>query len=99
MHLYPITDLSSIDDITEVETDVINLKRDYSLTWRNKKETYWYLRLLEEVGELGASLANDHEDSPDWELRQIAAICMNWLEMRFEGPIEIINFELEEKHE
>ncbi len=104
MHLYPITDLSSIDDLTEVEVDVINLKRDHSLYWNDKKEVYRYLKLVEEIGKIGEYLSDsnkdpDWSDSPDWELREIISICTNWLEMRFTGPIETIDFKQEEKHE
>ena len=35
--------------------------------------------LVEEVGELAAALAGDHQHPPDWELRQIAAIALHWL--------------------
>lgn len=65
--------------------DVTNLSNEHVKTWRDKEEYYWLCRLMEEVGELGASLANDHEDSPDHELTQIAAICINWLDMRLEN--------------
>jgi hypothetical protein len=61
---------------------VFDLMSAHSTTWRNRDENYWFLRLAEEVGELGASLANDHDDPPELELRQIAAICLNWLDMR-----------------
>lgn len=61
------------------------LQEEHRETWRDKPESYWYMRLGEEFGELGASLAGDHEHSPDWELQQIAAICLNWLEMRLEN--------------
>lgn len=61
---------------------VLELKNSHSNTWRDKPESYWFARLSQEVGELGSSLVGDHEDSPDWELNQIASICLNWLEMR-----------------
>jgi hypothetical protein len=51
----------------------------YANKWQDESESYWFARLVEEVGELGASLANDHEHTPDVELRQIATIAMNWL--------------------
>lgn len=37
---------------------------------------------MQEVGELAGSLVGDHEGPPEWELRQIVAICINWLDMR-----------------
>ena len=65
-----------------VEKSVINLATEHKRTWRDEPEEYWFFRLIQEVGELGSALANDHEHPPDWELRQIAAICINWLQMR-----------------
>ena len=65
-----------------IRTDIWQLVTIYSDKWRDKPDSYWFYRLLEEVGELGASLANDHEHSPDYELKQIASICVNWLEKR-----------------
>lgn len=62
--------------------EVLRLKLEHVKTWRDKPESYWFARLVQEVGELGSSLVGDHDDSPDWELAQIAAICLNWLEMR-----------------
>lgn len=65
------------------------LKEQHKTTWRDQPESYWFYLLMEEVGELGASLANDHKDPPEWEMKQVAAICLNWLEMRAAlNPIE-----------
>lgn len=61
---------------------VLDLKEKYKTAWRDKPECYWFSRLVAEVGELGSSLADDHEHSPDLELAQIASICLNWLEIR-----------------
>ena len=61
---------------------IIKLVKERSQTWRNKPESYWFQRLVGEVGELGCALAGDHDDPPEWELTQIAAICINWLDMR-----------------
>lgn len=47
--------------------------------WKDRDEHYWFARLVEEIGELGASLAQDHEHTPDIELRQIMTISYNWL--------------------
>lgn len=63
-------------------TTAFVLRDKHALAWRNMPESYWFLRLVGEIGELGNSLANNHEHPPDWELAQIAAICMNWLDMR-----------------
>lgn len=61
---------------------VLELQRKHQDTWRDRPESYWFQRLAQEMGELGSSLADDHEHTPDHELEQIAAICLNWLEMR-----------------
>lgn len=61
---------------------VIRLKKKYEEYWRDKPESYWFAKLIQECGELGSSLVGDHGDTPDHELEQIAAICLNWLEMR-----------------
>lgn len=61
---------------------VINLTNQHSNYWRDKSDDYWFYKLLEEVGELGASLANEHEHPPELELCQISAICLNWLDKR-----------------
>lgn len=61
---------------------VFRLKSDHRLTWREKAQSYWLARLMQEVGELASSLVGEHNDPPEWELSQIAAISMNWLEMR-----------------
>ena len=61
---------------------VIELKEKHRETWRDMPESYWLARLMQEVGELGSSLVGDHDDPAEWELMQISAICLNWLEMR-----------------
>lgn len=61
---------------------VIALKQQYAEKWRDKPESYWLMRLIQEIGELASALANDHEHTPDHELEQIASITLNWLEMR-----------------
>ena len=48
-------------------------------TWADKPDCYWFYHLSQEVGELGSSLADDHEHSPEYEMAQIASICINWL--------------------
>jgi len=65
-----------------VEQKVIGLKRVHSQTWRDRGQLKWTLGLLEEVAELLLALVGLHHHSPDWELRQIATIAMNWLERR-----------------
>ena len=58
---------------------VIQISVDHEKLWRDKDDDYWFYKLLEEVGELGASLANTHEHPPELELSQISSICLNWL--------------------
>lgn len=62
---------------------VLQLAAQHSTTWRDKPSSYWLARLVQEVGELGSALVLDHDDPPEWELMQIAAICLNWLDMRY----------------
>ncbi len=59
-----------------------DLLEQHKGTWRDKPEDYWLARLMQEVGELASSLVGDHDDPVEWELSQIAAICMNWLRYR-----------------
>lgn len=69
------------DDIS-VEDFVIQEKQRSKNVWLDKDHNYWFMRLVQEVGELGSSLAGDHDDLPEHELVQIATIAMNWLEYR-----------------
>lgn len=61
---------------------VLELMEKHSTTWRDKPDSYWFARLVQEIGELGSSLVGDHPHPPEWELEQIAAIALNWLEKR-----------------
>lgn len=65
----------------DVEQEVVFLRRQHLRTWRDKPIWYWVLRLLEEVAELVLSLAGLHKGPPRWELTQIAAICINFIEV------------------
>ena len=67
-----------------VEEKVIDLKRHHSKTWRDKPDWFWLLGLTEEVGELSLALIGLRRGPVEWELIQISAICMNWIEMRIE---------------
>jgi len=62
--------------------NVLMLARHHSNAWRGRRQLKWVLGLCEEVIELLLSLCGLHKGPPDWELQQIAAIAMNWLEMR-----------------
>lgn len=64
--------------------NVLALKTQHAHAWREMTEDYWLARLMREVGELSFSLVGGHDDPPEWELTQIAAICLNWLEYRNE---------------
>ena len=62
----------------------LEYKRKYESYWREQPESWWLARLLQEVGELADTLTGETEDDTSLELRQIASICMNWLDMRGE---------------
>lgn len=62
-------------------SDIYNLVKEHESTWRDLPEERWLAGLVAEVGELADSLYGKHEHPPDVELKQIAAICINWLDM------------------
>lgn len=61
------------------DTTVEELVERYKNSWQNEPESYWFYRLSQELGELGSSLAGDHEHPPIHELKQIASIATNWI--------------------
>ena len=65
---------------------ILNLKHKHRNTWRDKSDWYWFRGLCEEVIELGLSLLRLHRGPTNWELAQISAIAMNWMEMRTQRP-------------
>lgn len=65
-----------------VVTSTLRLKDGYATTWRDRRESYWLWRLFLEFIELALALVGLHRHAPDTELRQIASICMNWMEYR-----------------
>ena len=67
---------------SKVVESVLKLKSEYDTYGLDDPEWRWCVRLLEEVCELVLALLGLHRHSPDLELRQIAAIAMNWLEVR-----------------
>ena len=67
---------------------VLDLKSRYAAYWRHKPESYWLARLQEEVAELTLTLDEQHEGPVSLELREIASICMNWLDMRGEWTVD-----------
>ena len=67
-------------DATELK-NVLDLQEKYKKQWRYKEYHYWLMRLMQETGELASVLANDHDHTQEHELRQIASIALNWLDM------------------
>lgn len=63
---------------------VIDYKKKYATYWRTLPEVWWFPRLLQEIGELADTFTGETEDTRTHELRQIASICLNWLDMRGE---------------
>lgn len=70
--------------------DVLGVALKHRDTWADKDDDYWFYRLSQEVGELGSSLAGDHEDTPEHELRQIASIALNWLARREQAALDAL---------
>jgi hypothetical protein len=67
----------------QILRNIVDLAYLHSSTWRDKSDSYWLSRLMQEVGELASSLVGDHCDPVDRELEQIASICINWLRRRY----------------
>ena len=74
--------LSEHNDMGPILKEVLSLQERHRGTWWDRHQLYWLTQLLEEVAELGNALVGEHEHDPDYELTQIAAICLNWLDMR-----------------
>ena len=68
--------------------DVMSLVATCDSTWHDMPEVYWLGRLMQEVSDVAVAMAGEGEHaapslhSVDFELKQIASICINWLEMR-----------------
>lgn len=75
-----------------VVKEVEKLKNKHSATWQDRSEQYWLMGLLEEVVELIGSLLGLHRGPVEWELKQIAAICMNWIELRRKAKKRELSF-------
>jgi hypothetical protein len=73
----------TIEDTVALD-GVLRVANNHIETWRNLPESKWYLGLMEEMAELGLALVGEHQHLPDHELRQIAAIAINWLDYRNE---------------
>ena len=67
---------------------VYDLAETHKDTWHGEGDDRWLQGLVEEVGELASALAGRHEHSPEYELRQIAAISINWLAERQQRELE-----------
>lgn len=74
--------------LTEMDKKVLAVKDHYKSYWLDENNSYWFYKVLQEFGELGSVLANDHNDSIEHELIQISAICINWLE-KLKGDSDI----------
>ena len=70
--------------LSDIVGDVHDLAYEHRDAWSGESDEWWLQRLVEEVGELASSLAGRHEHDPESELRQIAAIALNWLAERQE---------------
>lgn len=66
---------------------VLDLMRAHDETWVGDTEAEWMTGLYTEVKELSRALVGNHEDPPEWEVMQIAAIALNWLRT-FYSPME-----------
>ena len=71
-----------MNEPTAIDQDVLALKNEHPHIWKGASEVYWYYKLLKELRELRLVLTKPHKHTTDHVLKQIAAICLNWLEMR-----------------
>lgn len=60
--------------------EVIAHESKYHGMWWDKGNWFWFFSLLEEVIELGLSLAHLHRHPPELELKQIASISIGWMD-------------------
>jgi hypothetical protein len=60
---------------------VLELMRHHDKTWHELDEVRWLAGLVEEVGELAASMMDKHDDPIAWEMMQIASIALNYLRL------------------
>ena len=68
--------------LTHAGFEMCKLAKRCDGLWRDRDDSYWLMRLVQEVGELASSLACDHDDTPEHELKQIGSIAINWLAKR-----------------
>ncbi len=78
-----------LNDLRPAEEIVIRRRREFITTWRGRSNLFWFIRLLEEILELGLSLMGLiqyskekgwHKETVSRELMGIASICINWIE-------------------
>lgn len=62
----------------------------YEGKWRERSEAYWLSRMVQGTGRLASALTDEHDETPDHELLQIAAVAINWLEMRWAHQEELM---------
>jgi NTP pyrophosphatase (non-canonical NTP hydrolase) len=55
------------------------LTEHYATLWANESPSYWFRRLVAEVGELAEALNGEHEHIWQLEAAQVAAIATNML--------------------
>jgi len=71
--------------------DVLDLALEHAATWHGQPDEWWAGQLAEELAELCLSLGGLHGHSPELELREIAAIAINWQAERAQRLGEAIN--------
>ena len=72
----------------DIANDVYELAMHHEATWAGEPDARWLQGLVEEVGELASALAGRHEHTPEFELRQIATIAMNWMAERHHRSLQ-----------
>lgn len=68
--------------LTNVEKEVIRLRREHLNTWRGEEEDRWRKGIAEAYLDLYLALEGSPHHVVEKELAQIASICINWIEKR-----------------
>ena len=74
---------------TKVLSRVVDVFELHSDTWKHAPDEFWLAGLMEEVSEVASTLVGKHEGPLVWELQQVAAICLNWLDRIAESQGDI----------
>lgn len=74
--------MTNVRTVAEADLRIVHNRQQHNMIWRDRPDSYWLARLVEEVGELAAALEGRHEHTPELELEQIGGIVINWLEKR-----------------